>query len=106
MLPSNTATPLALFGESLRTELNCSPIPTNTAIVLKSSLIWSMTYFPPNIATQGLVILQHIFDVIVMLDGISSCSVYPSLELKVISDGTRGGTHGQAEGKHDTPPLT
>ena len=50
-LPSNTATRLAQFGGSLRIELNSSFIGTNRAIMLKSSSIRSMTYFPPNRAT-------------------------------------------------------
>ena len=44
-LPSNTATPLALFGGSLRIKLHSSSIRTNRAIVLKGSCIRSITCF-------------------------------------------------------------
>ena len=47
-LPSNTASPFALFEGRLRTELHSSSIRTNTAIELKCSCIRSMACFPPK----------------------------------------------------------
>ena len=50
--PPNTTTPLALFGGSLQIEHIVSlSILSNRAIMLKSSFIRSMTWFPPNRAT-------------------------------------------------------
>ena len=62
-LPSNTATPLVLFGGSLRIklriEIHSSSIRTNRAIVLKSNCIRSTTYFPLNRASLSMVILDY-----------------------------------------------
>ena len=51
---SNTATPLALLGGSLRTELHSSYSRTNRAIVLKSSCIRSMSCFLSEYSYTGL----------------------------------------------------
>ena len=59
-LPSNTATPLALFGGSLQIELHSNSITTNRAIVLKSSCTRSITYFSSNRATLALMIIDYI----------------------------------------------
>ena len=57
-LPSNIAIPLALFGGSLRKELDSYSIRTKRAIVLNSSYILNMSCFPSNAATLGLVLFK------------------------------------------------
>ena len=61
-LLSNTATKLALFGESLRVQLHSSSIRTNRAIMLRIRSIRSMTCFSLNKATLlwGFLITEEV----------------------------------------------
>ena len=100
-LPSNTASPLAQFGESLRIELHNSSIPINRAIGLKRSCILGMPSFPPNTATLGLVALDYGWSKSFVLR--TCCVVFSSylhLPLRLESYPTDGHTHGQPAGKH------
>ena len=85
-LRSNTATPLALIGGSLRIELHSSSVRTNRASVLESSCIRSTTCFPLNRATLSLVILDY-FRATYMLDGIFQLIPTSFSETGIISDG-------------------
>ena len=85
-LRSNTATPLALIGGSLRIELHSSSVRTNRANVLESSCIRSTTCFPLNRSTLSLVILDY-FSATYMLDGILQLIPTSVSETGIISDG-------------------
>ena len=56
-LPSNTATPLALFGGCLRIELDSKSIRTNRAIVMNGKLILEYDMFS---SMQGLGVVVAI----------------------------------------------
>ena len=85
-LRSNTATPLTLFGGSLRIELHSSSLHTNRANVLESSCIRGTTCFPPNKATLSLVIFIY-FSATYMLSGIFQLIPTSVSETGIISHG-------------------